>query len=67
MGKHKNEVMSTHWAECWMAHSDCFWGRCIKLGVKYDTTTEYQAHKLFVEACAGKHRTLKRKEINNER
>ena len=63
MGKHKIEVMDTHWAECWMVHSDCFWCHCVGLAYDEKTTPEYQAHKLFVEACAGKHRTLKRKEV----
>ena len=49
MGKHSGKVNSgiTHWLTCWMAHSACFWNYCIELGVKGDTTAEYQAFNLY--------------------
>ena len=65
MGKHKDKVMSTHWAGCWTEHPDCFWGRCIRLGGIRHTTAEYQAFRYFKAALDSRFHILQRKEVIN--
>ena len=58
-----NEIMSTHWAECWLEHHECFWGHCVWLGRKYNTTVEYQAFSLFKMALDDNFYILQGKEV----
>ena len=49
MGQTDSLTIYTHWDGCWQVHPDCFWSECIRRGVKYSTTSEYQAFSLYRE------------------